>query len=323
MDADALLQFLGLPVSDQGVLGALALLARGMLPELDPDDDDSFVDWVSVNEIGLEFGFEDEAYVKAKPPEQRRQSPLILSQLYFYGDTPTTRAFPFALPLGLSLQDDRSAIRSKLAAFDGTRRSYIRDAWNLPAYDLTVAYRAGDSRVESVLCHLRYAPWPTPPDDVSGWTHERFVQLFGTRWSDPVLRSGLEPFDIERSIGEIRSEHEADYRTTHGVELVFSDTEVLAAAKNRKSGGLAFSAVRFYASRVFDACQWPGPLPFGLSFDDSQRELVEKIGSRPEQHEDETLTGMASWQFDTFDLNVEYSNVENRILRLTVSSPGY
>ena len=43
----------------------LAQCAHGMQPELDPDNEESFVDWVTVNEIGLEFGFEDEAYVRA------------------------------------------------------------------------------------------------------------------------------------------------------------------------------------------------------------------------------------------------------------------
>ena len=318
MDADSLLELLGLPASDEGVRDALAILARGMQPELDPDDEDAFTDWVSVNEIGLEFGFEDEAFVHASPLEQRGQGPLILSQLYFYGDTPRTRPFPYALPLGLSLDDDRLVVRAKLAAFEDTRRSYIRDAWSLPEYDLTVAYDAQHGRVESVLCHLRYLPWPPLPVDLTTWTHERFVELFGLRWSDPLLRSALEPFDIERRVGEIRSEHEADYRMTHGCELVFSDTPGVS-----HKGGLALAAIRYYGSRVLDARQWPGPLPFALSFDDGQPELMDKIGRRPEQHEDEVLTGMAAWEFETFNLSVEYSNVENRMLRLTVSAPGY
>ena len=317
MNGDSLVPLLDRPVGDARVQQALDTLARGLRPELEPGDD-TLVDWVSANEIGLEFGFEDDAFVHASPLEQRGEGPLILSQLYFYGDTPRTRPFPYALPLGLSLDDDRVVVRAKLGAFEGTRRSYIRDAWNLPAYDLTVAYDNQHGRVESVLCHLRYAPWPPPAADLTTWTHERFVELFGLRWSDPFLRTALEPFDIEGRIGEIRSEHEADCRMTHGCELVFSE-----APEVSHKGDLALAAIRYYGSRVLDARQWPGPLPFALSFDDTQHQLIDKVGRRPEQQEDEVLTGMAAWEFDTFNLSVEYSNVENRMLRLTVSARGY
>src|SRR5439155_20765785 len=105
---DNLLELLGSGAADARVEAVLRLLAQGMRPELDPDDEEKLVDWVTVNEIGLELGFEDETYVRAWNPELRRRGRLLLTQLYFYGDTPKTQPFPSPLPFGLTFDDDRN-----------------------------------------------------------------------------------------------------------------------------------------------------------------------------------------------------------------------
>jgi len=64
-NGDALVELLGLPVTDQQVQDSLELLARGMRPELDPDDEHEVVDFVQAHEMGLEFGFEDGASQRA------------------------------------------------------------------------------------------------------------------------------------------------------------------------------------------------------------------------------------------------------------------
>jgi len=326
-DGDALVGMLGLSADDPRVGYALERLARGMTPELDPDDEETFVDWITINEIGLEFGFEDEAYVKALNETLRRQGPLLLSQVYFYGDTEDMRPFPYTLPFGLAFADNREIVRQKLLEFEPTRRSYIRDVWRLPNFILTVAYRQADGLLESILCQVPYSPWP-PSGELqtsAPITPSELVSMFGLRWSDRRLRTRLAMFHIDEKIAEIRSEHEADLRFAHGIELMFTEGRKLKRFDPAHPRSLTFAAATFYASRENDAREWNGELPFGLAFDDSQTELFKKVNGTPSKHEDDAdeLVGLVEWNFKDFTLSVIYSNVENRILRVSVMDPGF
>jgi len=323
---DELLGLLGLAAESSRVQATLTQLARGMQPQLDPEDDDAFVDWVTVNEIGLEFGFEDEAYVRALDIDERRRSPLLLTQLYFYGDTPKTQPFPYALPFGLAFVDDRPTVHRKLAAHDALRRSYVRDAWRLPAFDLTIAYRADDGRLESVLCAVPYAPWPVRADEaalVAPFTPETLCTLFGARWSSASIRAQLEPLGYARALPDVRSEHSADLRMSHGIEFGFAPGTQVPAADLQFPRSLALASVTYYGPRVYDAREWIGPMPMGLAFDDSQAQIAAKMGRKPDDRRDFDRNGFALWHFQNYSLRTEYSNIENRLLRATLMAPGY
>jgi hypothetical protein len=321
---DGLLPLLGLRSSDLPVESALRLLAHGMEPELDPEDEEKLVDWVTVNEIGLELGFEDEAYVRADNPETRRRGPLLLTQLYFYGDTPRTQPFPYPLPLGLTFEDSRDDVRRKMAVHDGRHRYYIRDAWELPKFNVAAAYQKDSGTLESVLCYLRYDSWPDIPGEaelVASFTPEFFIGFFGARWSNEAVRIALAPLGYETTLPSVRAEHVADFRYSHGIELMFSVSRELKDADQRFAHALAFSGVTYYASRQLDARQWVGPLPYDLTFEDSQNDLYEKIGRKPMAFSDETFSGRAEWNFERFTLTVLYSNVQNRIARVLLQAP--
>jgi hypothetical protein len=297
-----------------------------MQPELDPNDEEAFVDWVTVNEIGLEFGFEDEAYVRARDEDERRKGPLLLTQLYFYGDTARTMPFPYQLPFGLDFGDDRGAVRRKLARHDSLRRSYIRDAWRFANYDLVIAYRADNGLVESVLCFIRYTPWPVPEDEaelVAQFTPEALCELFGARWSSALLRGRLGPLGYASVLHEARSEHCADLRLVHGIEFGFAAGEQVPAADPQFPRALALASITYSGPRVYDARQWVGPMPFALSFDDSQADIAAKIGRKPDERADFDRNGFVLWHFDRYSLRTEYSNIENRLMRATIMAPGY
>ncbi|HEY0709771.1 MAG TPA: hypothetical protein VGG33_23360, partial [Polyangia bacterium] len=227
------MSLLGRTADDPEVQKALKDIAHGAQPELDPEDEDKLVDWILVNELGLEFGFEDEAYVRAEDPEKRRQSPLLFTQVYFYGETARTEACPLPLPFGLALADDRNVVRSKLRAHEAVRRSYVRDAWELPDFNLIVAYSKDTGLVESVLAHIRYSPWPDRADaaaTVAAFTPEFFRGLFGVRWSQERLRHDFGPLGYEAELPSVRSAHTADFRLSHGIELHFSPCRDIAGA---------------------------------------------------------------------------------------------
>ena len=325
-NGDDLLGLLGLSANSARVQTTLAQWAHGMQPELDPDNEDAFVDWVTVNEIGLEFGFEDEAYVRALDIDERRQGRLLLTQLYFYGDTPKTHPFPYPLPFGLALTDDRTTVHRKLSAHGALRRSYVRDAWRLPGFDLTIAYRADDGRLESVLCDLPYAPWPVRVDEaalVDPFTPDALCALFGARWSSALLRKQLEPLGYARALPDARSEHNADLRMSHGIEFGFAPGEQVPAADPRFPRSLALASVTYYGPRVYDARAWVGAMPMGLAFDDSQAQIAAKIGREPDERNDFDRNGFVLWHFERYSLRAEYSNIENRLLRATLLAPGY
>jgi hypothetical protein len=322
---DALLGLLGLPLADRQVQAALERLARGMQPEVDPEDPQAFVDWVTVNEIGLEFGFEDKAYVHGDILGPRGAA-LMLTQLYFYGDTDRTMPFPDPLPFGLEFSDDREAVRRKLTAHESQRRSYIRDVWRLPQFLLTVAYREADGLLESVLCQVPYAPWPTHESEaelVAPFTPAMLSGLFGARWSSERLRTELEPLGYAGALSGVRKSHCADLREAHGIEFGFSPGRKVPSADRRFSNAYALASVTYYGPRVYDARQWQGPMPLGLSFDDSQAQIAEKVGRVPDARNDFDQSGFALWHFDRYSLRAEYSNIENRLLRVTLMAPGY
>lgn len=326
IDGDALIGLLGLDTEAPAAQETLARLARGMQPELDPDDAQSLIDWVTLNELGLEFGFEDAAYVGALDPDLRRKGRLLLSQVYFYGDTPKTMPFAGRLPFGLAFADDRQAVRAKLAAYEAARRSYLHDAWTLPAFDMTVAYAVERGTLESVYCHLPYRPWPETPEHLAllaPFEPEAFVPWFGKRWHDESLRERFAPLGFDDLLADVRLHHEAPMRMTHGLELGFTKSGKLPSADPRYPESLAFASVNFYSSRLLDAREWPGRLPCGLAFDDSQTDLVGKVGKPPAEKKDGLQHGVAIWHFDDFSLSVMYSNIENRVLRVTMMAPGY
>lgn len=323
ISGDALLALLGMGVEEPGVQACLAALARDMQPELDSDDPDDYIDWIILNEIGLELGFEDEAYLRAWDESMRREGRLLLSQLNFYADTELMQAFPWRLPFELGFSDDREAVRAKMHAFEGVRRSYIRDAWRMPAFDMTATYGVNGA-LESVSCRLRCSPWPPDPmDEAAAVLPEpaHFVRLFGLRWSSAELRQGLAMFGFDDRLAEVRSEHVADLRASHGLELYFAPSGSLATADQRLPKSPAFSAVQYLSERELDARQWRGTLPFGLDFADTQADLMKKVGTAPAEQTDGEVAGLAEWHFPAYILYVLYSNLENRLLRIALMTP--
>jgi hypothetical protein len=249
-----------------------------------------------------------------------------LTQIYFYGDTDVTQPFPYPLPFGLDFADNRTAVRRKLAVHDALRRSYIRDAWRLPQFELTIAYGADNGCLESVLCDLPYTPWPTRADEaelVAPFTPEALCDMFGARWSSALLRNRLEPLGYARALPDVRSEHSADLRMTHGIEFGFAPGQQVPAADPQFPQALALASVTYYGPRVYDAREWIGPMPMGLSFDDSQAQIAAKIGRKPDERNDFDRNGFALWHFERYSLRAEYSNIENRLLRTTLMAPGY
>lgn len=297
-------------------------IAHGWQPELDQNDEFSFADWIRLEEVGLELGFEDEAFLLALDPSFRRESPPVLSQLYFYAETEQINTFAGELPFGLSFSNSRKSARELMEAQGGELRAYVRDCWVLQDYNVVIAYSISNT-IESVFCYLRHAPWPPAGVDTQAlglFSFESIVPMFGERWSSDRLRTTLRPIGYDNKLPEVRIERTADFSDDWGVSLLFLESDAVPSASQELSESLCLAGVTYYASRYEDARQWPASLPHSLLFDDTPSDLIEKLGEASERDE-EVLSGSATWIMDAYSLHVVYSTLENRILSVMVLAP--
>lgn len=328
MDADQLIELLGRHANDRLVESAFNTLHTRRRPELDPLDRDALRDWVLVRRAGVELGFVDAVYFQAGDPLQRRRPgvPLILNQLYFYRDRDDIQPFQGRLPFALDWSDNRDQVRQKMQPWESSLRAYLTDVWDTPECRIVVAYRDQDRAIDNILCLIPIQDWPEdgrvqPQLTVADWSAS-----FGLAVSSTLLRQRLAPLDLASAVAASDDPNELDFRQQCGLELYLSDPSELAhrAAPHGPQGpGEVLAAVQFLRTREFDARQWAGELPFGLSFDDTQQSLFAKVGQPPVEHEDDQFTGTARWHLSDFSLEVLYNNVENHLVRIMIMAPGY
>jgi len=323
VDGDRLVGLIGRSSEHPAVELCLDELARGQRPQLDIEDRETYFDWIVLNEIGLKLGFDDEAWLLALDDDLRGSGKLLLSQVWFHGDRPDMQPFPFALPFSLLLSDSREEVRRKLGDHEGSRRSYISDMWRLPQCTVTVSYRHEEPGIEWIYCQLPESPWPPSLEDVELPTPEQFARLFGLRWSSVALRDALRQFHLEGRLDQVRKEGVVDLRREHGIELHFAKARQIGGGDGPFADSPAFAAVTYYAARELDSRQWRGTLPFGLDFSDTPADVGRKVAKRPAEHHDVELSGYAVWHGRAWSLEVLYSNLENRPLRVSLMDPGY
>ena len=79
---EAILKLLGRESADSAVISMLRNHgANRYRPSLDEEDPDVMTDWFPVPDLGIEFGFKDEAFLKGWDPLGRRACPLIFHEL--------------------------------------------------------------------------------------------------------------------------------------------------------------------------------------------------------------------------------------------------
>lgn len=326
MDADALLGLLGRTADDSAVEAALQELRTRRRPQLDPTDRDAVMDWVLVRRQGVEFGFVDDVFYHAGPKSHRRRPgvPLRLWQLYFYTQREDVSDFKGQLPFHLAWSDTRENARLKMKPLQHTLRPYAKDVWDAPEFRVVLEYKE-EGTLDNVLCERPLRPWPEEGRRQPVLTIADWMALFGIPAGSEALRQKLQPLDFARRL-EDSEPHEVEFLFECGLELYFAKAGDLKLKERpvpvRKTDRV-FAAVQFFRSREMDARQWAGPLPFGLSFDDTQASLFEKMREKPVEHEDEKFSGYARWKFPEAEVRVQYSNVENHLLSVSLQAPGY
>jgi hypothetical protein len=316
MTGDDLVGLLGAVSNDSAVVRALQAFAIRWPPELeaseDPEDSDWRV-WRPSSANGFEFGFQDEAHLRARTPNLRGASPLVLTSVCFYGVHEGVRPYAHAFPFGIVASDSREMVRAKLSHLAVGPRVHIRDVWDAPTYRIVAEHNARTGALDNLLVKLRLEPWPPleeePPPEMPAI--DEIVAVFGQPWDSPDMRRVFSPLGFDAGIA---ARGQADLRT-HGLALRFFREE-----KNPKS--VTFCAAKFFRARHEDARAWAGPLPCGLAFDIAYPELVRRMGRAPDQGRDGALTGYAVWDLPTFTLHALYHNVDNVILCVSIFQPG-
>jgi hypothetical protein len=327
MKSQDLLLLLGVRNTDPAMESALAYFGVRNRPSVKIDEQDSdgpVVEtqaWVKHSRAGIEFGFDDEAAWLGLDETEYGRRPMVLTQIYFYGQHQGVRPYQGELPLGLRLSDDRATVRQKMSPYEATRHSHLRDTWDTPAYRITVGYAEGEQCIDVVLCmlvepHLPPLPYALAPVP----SVESLIALFGSPLDDPALNQALGSLGLTNRVDGIRDSGEADFSNPYGLIVNFSAPQ---DRKARNANDTLLSSITFLRERELGGRGWPGVLPCGLNFDDSPEMATGKLGRPPDSQDDEDFSGTATWSEPEFTLFILYSSIENRIFRVGLIAPGW
>jgi hypothetical protein len=324
MEVETLTTLLGLRSTHSRMEDALQRFGVARRPELqtDPDDADGPVvnsqDWVSNLSVGIEFGFQEEGARMGLDQADRGIGPMILTEVYFYGERPGTRPYPLPLLFGLSMGDNRTVVRAKMAPLERTRRSYVRDTWEHPVFRITVSYAEHGDRIDFVVCMLR----TEVPELFEGGAAtlpsiSTMISLLGKPIDDSDLRRIFVPLGLNRQTFSTSTERIIDFRNTYGFKLGFRKPTV---ANENSSNAPCLSEIECIRGGEFESRGWRGDLPFGIGFDDSPDTILAKVDRVPSSQVDQEFSGYAFWELNGYSLQVIYSTMENIVLRVCVSA---
>lgn len=310
MKAEFIVRSFGSPAYAECIEDILEKLGTYQRPE-PPDVGQTFYDWILVRRQGIELGFVDSQYQSAAARWQWGRGHLLLSQAYFYSGVDDIRAFADELPFGLTFEDSRETVRAKLLEFEATRHSYRDDTWDVEGYRLSVMYAGAGTAIDRIACRMLASPI-TRKAHAQHPDLARVADTFGCEARSPEFRALWSHSLTDDDFRAIRDDGELDLTQSYGATLGFAES----------SFGPMFRSITLHRNRDQESVGWHGPLPLNLDFEDSPETLFAKIASQPIQQADSVLTGHAVWHFDSFTLHVLYSNLDNRLLRVKLLSPG-
>jgi hypothetical protein len=320
MQPDRLIALLGRPATDPAVEQALDHFKIRRRPSVEVDEDDPdgplvrSQDWLKNRRAGVEFGFDEEASFNGHPVSKKGSYPMLLTQLYFYVEHPEVQPYVDPLPFALAPADNRQRARQKLAPFESTRRSWVRDTWEVPEGQLVVSYVDDGSRIGFVLYSLRLPPTPDEGELAIFPAFEDLLSVLGRRMDDPLLRRVVRPFRIDNRLQNRGDTVIVLMRKEFGVELHFGGVKSMDAN--------ALTNIFLFRDREEEARAWKGVLPQRLAFDDSPEVMFRKMAQTPVDKTEEDFVGYALWHLPEFSLQIKYSTMYNWLLKLRIAGPG-
>jgi hypothetical protein len=317
MRATSILSQLGRAATQGDVQAMLDAHGLRWRPALDPQTPERFTDWFALPEQGIEFGFMDEAYLRAEEPGLRGRLPMLFHEVIFYNRPPCHRPYSQALPHGLDFAFGRAQVQALLHGNGWPSRAYRRDVWDLPDLRLIVSYGAGEDTIADVICCLREGPWPSLDTSVPPHPSMATVaSLLGQQVDSPAFRQAFLPLGVGYEVERLGPELMIDLRQEFGFDIHVG----APPAQLGRAAGFhgVFDSITFYRDRDLDARAWAGELPFGLSFDDSPAQAFGKLPGRPDEQRETGLGGSAVWRLRSCWLQVVYSTLDNLVWRVSL-----
>ena len=257
------------------------------------------------------MGFTDSEYQHATDRFRWGHGTLLLTQAYFYAGFDDIRPFTGILPYGLTFADNRATARSRLGLFERSRHSYLNDTWDVDGYRLSVTYTESGASIDRMVCRVLAASIPRTRNVVFP-DLKAVTNAFGATLGSPEFQRLWGDTLTDEDYKSAHEEGEMDLLETCGVSLAFASS----------GAGPVFRSITLHRNRDMESAGWGSTLPNNLDFEDSPEILFKKIASQPVQHSDSALTGHAVWHFDNYTLHVLYSNLDNRLLRVKLITPG-
>lgn len=331
MQIEKIIELLGFPSTDSKIESVLRYFGIRNRPEVQYNLSDTnreiinYQDWVINSSLGIEFGFEEaSSWLGYEDETDVGVIEMILTQIYFYGEHPGVKPYHGDLPHNLDISDSRSTVGAKLAWMEKNKRSFIRDTWELENYRITVNYVEDYSKIGFILCLLRKPPLPPyEPLILSFPPIDEIVGLLGKDLNDTVFNKIILPGRILKNLEDDGAGGRiANFCDTHGFEFTFSKKlpSNKFIAKHRNNYFL--TELVFFRDREQGARGWEGPLPFGISFDDSPDSLIEKVNQQPDELDYDEFKGNMIWHLDIYTLHIFFSTIENLILQVRILAPG-
>lgn len=319
--SDRMIELLGRASGDPAVSSLLDAHGLRWRPALPADELERFTDWFAIAEQGIEFGFMDEAYLKAYEPALRRRLPLIFHEAIFYGRHPRMKPYIGDLPYALDFSLDRATVQRNFQGSGWPVRSYRRDVWELPESRLIVSYADGDACIADVICCLRETPWPPRGEPLPPHPPIAVIAaLLGQVVDGDAFRQAFFPLGVAYELERMESDLVIDMRWEFGFDIHIGAPPTEPGQPPSSKG--VFDSITFYRDRDLDARGWAGELPFGLSFDDTPAQALTKVPGKPLEHSDQHLSGSALWRFEGCSLHLIYSTLDNLVYRVTLFRKG-
>lgn len=310
MNANDIISLLGTPADDERVQTLFTRLGIQTRPQL-PVDEYRFHDWIMIHELGIELGFSDSQLQSGGLFYLWGSGEILLTEVYFYANFESITPYQGELPYGLSLDDGRDVVRSKLAAFESSRHSGLKDTWDVDGYRLSITYDDDELAIAGIACLAVPAPVrrlreAEPP------AFAQILKTFGDVLKPAVLKAVWPSGWDDEALGMALDDGDVDLTDAYGVTLTYA----------RKSGKQVLRTVALHRNGDRASAGWTGELPAGLDFDDSPDTLLAKLQVPPTYHVDGELAGLAVWELPEYTLHVLYSNLNGRLQRVSLIAPG-
>jgi len=141
---------------------------------------------------------------------------------------------------------------------------------------------------------------------------EDFTRCIGKPEDAPEVQQMLAAVGVKKKLrvpkGDIEARIDMEKK---GLALIFEPEE-------RKSSRLILTSVQFYSDAEEDFSTFPGTLPRGLEFTDSQTEVHAKLGKPDDDRMD---MNFEAWNWGELELTVEYTLDHKRIGMIGVAVP--